>query len=596
MKIYANARVYTMTHSAEDAANAHAAHQAAVSNRVSASNQGDNGADQALVVDGHKIAFVGTLDEAREFAAAAGGSEGPQDSQRGVEEVDCGGNVILPGLVDSHIHAMATAASRFEVDLRSTRSLNHAVHRIAEHARYLPEGQWVTGGRWDANTWTDVKEPNRALLDELVPDRPVAVWSIDFHTLWLNGAALASIGIDDDTPDPRGGRIVRDADGVATGVLKEDAATLAEREFPVAPLDVRVDQMRQAQQAWFAEGITGVHDFDGGISREAWRGLNAAGDLKLKVVKYLRLDEWDDAEVKDWRTGTREGDRFMQGGLKLFSDGALGSHTCHMTHPFPQPGHDGSPNYGLPIASQDVLVEQVLGAYERGIGVAIHAIGDQANRDVLTAFKRTEAERLAAQKLAGHALRPRLEHAQFMQAADVPMMAELGVIASMQPRHCISDIPLLPQVENNPGLLAYPWGVLEAAGVALSFGSDAPVEPTTPFAAIYASMTRADIGGEPDTSFQPDRRISAYDAVRAHTAGTAFAAGLEKETGVLAPGMDADFIVVDTDPFVPVDNGGEGSGFTGRYPSEDALFAHACAVRDSSVKMTVAAGEVVHSL
>lgn len=574
MEIYANARIYAMAR--ESFGGLPESLKGRGTDAISAV------AKEALVVDGARIAFVGSLSEARDFA------------ETGTKEIDCGGGVLLPGLVDSHIHALATAASRFEVDLRSTRSLAEAVHRIAEHARYLPDGQWVTGGRWDANTWTDVHEPNRQLLDELVPERPVAVWSIDFHTLWLNGAALASIGIDDDTPDPRGGRIVRDGNGAATGVLKEDAATLAERQFPVAELEVRVEQLRQAQQAWLAEGITGVHDFDGGAARQAWRGLNKAGDLRLKVVKYLRLDEWDDPAVNDWRTGTREGTRFLQGGLKLFSDGALGSHTCHMTHPFPQVGSDGQPNYGLPIASEDVLAEQIIGAYDRGIGVAIHAIGDKANRTVLRAFERTAQQRQHAIGVSGHPLRPRLEHAQFVQACDVSRMAQLGAIASMQPRHCISDIPLLPQVEGHPGLLAYPWGELASAGVALAFGSDAPVEPTNPFVGVYAAMTRATIDGDASTSFQPERRISAYDAIRAHTSGAAYAAGLEEETGQLAPGMDADFIVVDSDPLVPKLGGG--SGVTGSYESEDALFQHACAVRDTAVQMTVAGGKEVHTI
>lgn len=548
MKIYANARVHTLT--ARDDVH------------------------EALVVDNGTVAFTGPLAQAREFAS-------------GAEEVDCGGNVIVPGLVDAHIHAIATAGGLKEVDLRSAQSLAEAVERIVKHEQSMPEGQWLTGGRWDANTWTDASEPNRELLDQLIPNRPVAVWSIDFHTLWLNGAALAAVGIDDDTPDPRGGRIVRDADGKATGVLREDAATIAERSIPVAPREARVDSMRTAQQTWLSEGLTGVHDFDGNASREAWEGLIAADDLKLKVVKYLRLDEWEWAKESEWRTGGRTGDRFIHGGLKLFSDGALGSHTCHMTHPFPVPGHDGQPNYGLPIASQDVLVEQILDAYDHGISAAIHAIGDQANRDVLNAFQRTEPQRRAAAEKYNSLMRSRIEHAQFMQEKDIDLMVSLGVVASMQPRHCISDIPLLPQVENNPGLLAYPWQELDQAGIVLAFGSDAPVEPSNPWAAIYASMTRADISGDPATTFQADKRISAYSALWAHTAGAAFAGGIESEAGVLAPGMDADFIVIDSDPF----NAEGGNGLTGEYASEEALFAHATAVRDTQVQLTVTAGQ-----
>lgn len=533
MKIFANARVHTL---------------------VSPSD-----VHEAVLVDAGKIVECGTRAALRERAPHAA-------------EIDCGGKVLIPGLVDAHIHALSTAATLDQVDLSSARSLDQAVHLIKAHESTLADGQWLTGGKWDANKWTDADRPDRKLLDQLIPDRPVAVWSVDLHTLWLNGAALDAVGIDDSTPDPRGGRIVRDDNGHATGVLREDAATIAERQFPVAPRQERVKLMNRAQKEWLAQGITGVHDFDGNASREAWEGLIESDQLLLKVVKYLRLDEWEWAKETCWRTGERVGNRFIKGGLKLFSDGALGSHTCHMCHPFPQPRLDGSPNYGLPIASQDVLVDQINEAYSHGIGVAIHAIGDQANRDVLRALQRTAQ---------GAPVAPRVEHVQFIQESDIALMAELGAVASMQPRHCISDIPLLPQVENNPGLVAYPWKQSLEAGIPLAFGSDAPVEPTTPWAAIYAAMTRADIGGDPATSFQPHNRISAYDALVAHTRGTAVAVGLEKETGTLAPGMDADFIVIDSDPLRSIGN------------SEAALFEQAESIRDTTVELTVVAGQEV---
>lgn len=533
MRIYANARVHTL--------------------------KSPTDVYEALLVDAGKVVAVGTVAQLKERAP-------------GAPEVDCGGKVVIPGLVDAHIHALSTAATLDQVDLSSARTLPEAVSLMVDYHRTLAPGRWLRGGKWDVNKWSDVDAPNRALLDELIPDRPVAVWSVDLHTLWLNGAALDAVGIDDETPDPRGGRIVRDESGRATGVLLEDAATLAERQFPVEPLDERIQQMNRAQREWLAQGITGVHDFDGNASREAWEGLISADQLRLKVVKYLRLDEWDWAKESGWRTGDRVTDRFIKGGLKLFSDGALGSRTCHMCHPFPQLRVDGTANYGLPIASQDVLVEQIAEAYLHGIGVAIHAIGDQANRDVLRALQKTAGEAPVA---------PRVEHVQFIQESDIPVMAQLGAIASMQPRHCISDIPLLPMVENNPGLVAYSWKQSLAAGIPLAFGSDAPVEPTSPWAAIYAAMTRADISGDKSTSFQPHNRISAYDALVAHTAGAARAAGLADETGMLVPGMDADFIVIDSNPFADPGD------------SEESLFAVAESVRDTTVELTVAAGEEV---
>lgn len=553
-------------------------------------------ADAVLVDDAGRIAGIGSTEEMRELASSAGvRADGTANAGR-LEEIDCAGGVLLPGLVDAHAHALSAANTLSEIDLRAVRSLTAAVDTIRAHAQTLPEGEWITGGRWDSNTWLDSDgrrglQPDRELLDAAVPDRPVALWSIDYHTLWLNGAALAAVGIDDSTPNPRGGEIVRDASGKATGILREDAATIAERRIPPMPIAARVESMRRAQRRWLAEGLTGVHDIDGTVSREAWEGLIAADELRMRVVKYLRLDEWEWAKETGWRTGgaVDARGRFVRGGLKLFSDGALGSQTSYMTDPFPSPGgEDHLPNYGLPIATEDVLVEQIEEAVACGVSTAIHAIGDRANHHVLAALARTQQATEAARARFGAPMRHRIEHAQFVRPEDVARFRELGVVASMQPRHCISDLHLLASLQPDPRLAAYAWKDLIAAGAHLAFGSDAPVEPTNPFAGIYAAMTRAHIDGDPATTFQPERRIPAIEALRAHTTGAAYAAGLEAQTGRLAPGFDADLIVVDVDP---LESAG-GSGVTGEYASEAALFEHAVAVRDTQVHMAVVGGEV----
>ncbi|WP_029089502.1 amidohydrolase [Brevibacterium album] len=568
--------------------------EAAAGGRAAAHPHPASGADAILTAGGTVVA-TGTRDELRDMAGV-----------RLAEEVDLGGRVILPGFTDAHLHAISTANTIAEVDLRQVRSLRAAVDTVAAHARTLPAGQWVTGGRWDSNTWDlgGAYQPDRRLLDEAVPERPVALWSIDYHTLWLNGAALAAVGIDDETPDPVGGEIVRDGSGRATGILREDAATIAERRMPALSLDQRRQNLLTAQNRWLAEGLTGLHDIDGAASQETWEALRAEDRQLMRVVKYLRLEELDHARESGWRTGDqlgRSGDRvrqpgapdadgwFVRGGLKLFSDGALGSQTSHMTDPFPaHPGEDHLPNYGLPIASEDMLVEQLETAAAAGISAAVHAIGDRANHHVLAAFARTEEAWREARLRHGRSLRHRVEHAQFVRPEEVARFAELGIVASMQPRHCISDLHLLETLRPDPRLAAYAWKDLLAAGVPLAFGSDGPVEPTDPFAAIYAAMTRADISGDPATTFQAERRIPAWDAVAAHTSGAAYAAGLEGRTGALVPGQAADFIAVDVDPL----HADGGSGVTGEYASEAALFEHALAVRDAQVQMTVVAGEV----
>ena len=559
-------------------------------------------AEEALLVQDGRVVATGPVAGLRERAGS-----GPLD------EVDLEGRVVLPGFIDAHLHAISTANTIAEVDLRQVRSLRAAVDTVAAHAAALGPGEWVTGGRWDSNTWDmgrgDSYQPDRAALDAAVPDRPVALWSVDYHTLWLNGAALEAVGIDDRTPNPVGGEIVRDASGRATGILREDAATIAERRMPALSLDQRAQNLLTAQRKWLAEGLTGVHDIDGAPSQEAWDALRDDDGLLLRVVKYLRLDELDRARGEGWRTGDQLGrhriagqpeavlpwdspdvdDWFVRGGLKLFSDGALGSQTSFMTDPFPaRPGEDHLPNYGLPIAGEDLLVEQIEQALEAGIALAVHAIGDRANHHVLSAFARTRDSSSRAQQRHRRPLRHRIEHAQFVRPEEVALFASLGIVASMQPRHCISDLHLLESLRPDPRLAAYAWKDLAAAGAAVAFGSDGPVEPTDPFAGIYAAMTRAHIDGDPTTVFQPERRIPAWDAIAAHTSGAAYAAGLEGRVGTLAPGMAADLIAIDVDPFVA----DGGSGFTGEYDSEAALFEHALAVRDATVHLTAVGGDV----
>ena len=577
----------------------------------------------AILVDGGAIVAIGTRDELLALATASAGTAA------GVEEIDCGGRVILPGLVDAHMHSVAYAASLVDLDLSGTTSLTEAVAAIRERAQTLPVGTWVVGSGWDLNRWADPRYPDRALLDAEVPDHPVAMWSIDLHTVWANGHALEIAGIDEATPDPSGGEIVRDAVGVATGLIREDAADLLIRFIPEVSREEQVEMLERTQRLFLSLGLTGIHDFDGIASTLGWNDLREAGRQDIRVTKFLRGPEVPWAIETGWQTGG--GDDWLQhGGLKLFADGALGSHTSHMSSPFPAPEPAGvgvhgaevreaaadaavassgagtaAPvaethlNYGIAQMSEDELFEQARIATEAGISVAIHAIGDQANHHVLGVFERLRPITLSVEARLGRRLRHRVEHAQFIQPADVARFAALDVTASMQPRHCISDLHLLHLIDESAQLAAYAWPDLVRADAAVIFGSDGPVEHANPFAAIYAAMTRADIGGDPTTTFQPERRMSAVEALRLHTRAPAVAAGLGERRGRLAPGMDADFIVVDTDPHVAdglIDAEAPAGpvGLLG-YVSEAALFAHAEAIRDTRVALTVVGGEVKHS-
>lgn len=642
MRLFSNAvvRTFTPSSSGSDAATLAAA---------------TDTAPDSILVDGETIVAVGTRAELLDIAASESSTTAALASAGGIgattvipglefEEIDCAGQVILPGLVDAHMHSVHYADSLTDLDLSNVCSLAEAVDAIRERASSMPFGEWVVGSGWDLNKWDDPRYPDRELLDQAVPDHPVAMWSVDLHTLWTNAHGLEIAGIDGLTADPFGGEFVRDDDGVLTGLVREDATDLVARYIPEPTREEQVERLDRTQKLFLSQGLTGIHDFDSIASTLGWYDLREADRQHIRVTKYLRSPEVPWAIETGWHTG--DGDDWLRrGGLKLFSDGALGSHTCHMSSPFREPSAHEEPsayeekdapeatsapgelsgqetftypgtvpedalssepegaNYGITQMSEDDLFENARWATEAGISVAIHAIGDQANHHVLNVFDRLRQITKEAEERFERPLRHRVEHAQFIQPADVARFAELDVIASMQPRHCISDLHLLHLIDESAQLAAYAWPDLLAAGAHVAFGSDGPVEPANPFAAIYAAMTRANISGEASTSFQPRRRLSAVEAIRQHTMGPAYAAGLEDRRGYLAPGMDADFIVVDTDPCVAAGLTDSADAQDGPYKhdglldyeSEGALFAHAEALRDTTVALTVVGGQVKYS-
>ncbi|MFF0574877.1 amidohydrolase [Streptosporangium saharense] len=491
--------------------------------RNAAIRTGDSGTPlaQAMAVDGERLLAVGTEALVREAA-------GP-----GAELVDLEGAAVLPGFYDAHIHTAQYAQSLGAVDLRDVRSLDDALARVAAHAARLRPGAWLFGGRWNSNTWDPPAQPDRYALDSVCPELPVALPSVDGHTVWANSAALRLAGIDASTPDPVGGEIVRDATGEPTGILRE-AASYPLRELMVSP-DLR-DLLRVAQDELLALGLTSVHDIDGEDCRAAYLELRDAGELRLRVHKAIPMNHLDAAIAEGRRTG--QGDDWVRTGpVKIFSDGALGSHTCHMHTAFA-----GEPeNNGIAVTPYEDLVRLFSKAAEAGIAVATHAIGDRANHLVIDAYEAIGAR-------AG--LRHRIEHAQHLLPGDLSRMARLGVVASMQPVHCTSDIDLVDTLLSGHDLASYAWRGMLNVGVALAFGSDAPVEHPNPFAALYAAVTRSRPDGTPAGGWQPEQRLSMGEAITAHTLGAAYAAGEENDKGVLSPGRLADFVVVDTDPYV----------------------------------------------
>ena len=480
-----------------------------------------------LLARGENIVALGTPQELRAQATGA------------VETIDLGGATVIPGLTDAHIHTANYARELAAVDLRGTGSLAEALERIRAHAATLPDGAWIFGGRWDFNSWDVPVQPDKAALDSVTGSHPAALPSIDGHTVWANSAALAIAGIDATTPDPIGGEMVRTPDGEPTGILREAAhAPLSDIMHGGAAGDLE-SQLASAQQRLVAAGLTGVHDFDGDECRTAYEALRARGDLRLRVHQSIPATSLDRAIEAGVATG--DGDVWLRTGpVKLFSDGALGSHSSHMSSPFP--GEDG--NTGLEVTPYPELLSLARRAADAGIAVATHAIGDRANQLVLDVY-----EELAGIPLAAAGLRHRIEHTQHLRPQDVARVARLGVIPSMQPTHCTTDITLASTLLAGRQLASYAWRSLIDAGATPAFGSDAPVEAPDPLHGIHAAVTRQRPDGEPAGGWQPGERITVAEAIAGFTIGAAYASGEEALKGRLRPGMLADFTALGADPY-----------------------------------------------
>ncbi|WP_246104657.1 amidohydrolase [Rudaeicoccus suwonensis] len=449
--------------------------------------------------------------------------------------VELGGALVLPGMHDAHIHTASLARELAALDLRRVTTLEQALQHVQQYAETIPSGAWIMGGRWDSNKWTPPGQPTRHDLDRVSGDHPVALASIDGHTMWVNTAALSAVGITFDTPDPAGGVIARDDQGSPTGILREAACEAVERVYASPVSGDLADQLAAAQEHLLSVGLTSVTDLDGEDARAAYLRMKSDGWLNIRVTKGIPVTHLDAAIAEGRRSG--DGDDWLRvGPVKLFSDGALGSHTCHMSHGF----RGDESNHGMPVLSHEQVLAYARRATDAGIAVATHAIGDQAAHTVLGAYEQLRAE-------TGTSMTLSIEHSQFLQPDDVHRMAQLGVTASMQPTHCTSDITLCEAMLPDSPLVAYGWRTLLDAGVAVAFGSDAPVEDPNPFFGLHAAVTRQRFDGTPAGGWQPHERVTINEAIAAHTAGSARLTGDFTRKGRLTAGRLADFIAIDTD-------------------------------------------------
>ncbi len=516
-----------------------------------------------LAVDGERILAVGETEKLfREFDRAG--------------RQDMGGKIILPGLTDAHLHLQEYALLVQKVDCE-TDSKEECLHRVAERLPKLRPGEWLLGHGWNQNLWQDVLPhpnpspkacpacpggqarersrrvgrgaegeggwPSSADLDAISAEIPIYLTAKSMHAGWANSAALRLAGINAATPDPLNGQIQHDRRGQPTGILLEEAMKLIEAVIPKPGVDEIAEAIRQVQPALWRMGLTSVHDFDKRPCFMALQQLHGCGELRLRVTKSIPIEDLPLAVGLGLRSGFGD-DTLQIGSVKAFADGALGPRTAAMFDPYV----DEPENRGILILDGEALFEYGRLAAESGLSLAVHAIGDRANHEVLNGFAQLRAYE---HEQGLPSLRHRVEHVQVLHPDDAGRLSELGLIASMQPAHAPSDMYMADRYWGGRAALAYAWRTQLQHGARLAFGSDAPVEVPNPFLGLHAAVTRRRVEGTPGPEgWYGEQRLTLQEALEGFTLGPAYAAGVEDRFGQLAAGYTADLIVLEDDPFL----------------------------------------------
>jgi len=478
----------------------------------------------AIAIHGSIILAVGSD---REVAALA---------RPGDELIDLHGRTVIPGLVDSHLHLHWYAQFNQRINLQGVTSLDKVQARVRARAEQTPAGEWVLGRGWNQNLWPGRAFPTAADLDRVAPDHPVYLVAQSGHAGWANSRALKLAGITPERPDPPGGRIQRDNTGQPTGIIFEEAMKIFQETIGRPPPAEAAEAIRQALPSLWKAGITGVHCMDAEPAFQALQLLHQRGDLRLRVVKYLPVEQMDHAIGIGLRSGF--GDDWLRiGGIKLFADGALGVRTAALFEPYT----GESDNRGIMILEKEELWEIGRRASAAGLSLAVHAIGDRANRMVLEML-----EAIPPVPPIPH----RIEHLQLLHPADFGRLAAHDITAAMQPIHATSDMEMAEQHWGERTRYAYACRSLLERGTRLALGSDAPVESVEPLLGIHAAVTRRRPDGSPGPDgWRPEQRLTITQAVTGFTLGPAQAAGMAHKVGTLTPGKLADLVVLDQDIF-----------------------------------------------
>ena len=491
----------------------------------------------AIVIAGDRIVAVG--------------SDASVDPEaRGAREIDARGGLILPGFIDAHIHLLAGGLRLMSVQLRDASSPQEVALRLHEFAATVPAGTWITGGDWDHERWGGAL-PTRAWIDQATSSHPVWINRLDGHMALANSVTLALAGITRRTPDVSGGEIVREADGVPTGLLKDRAMDLVQRVSPASGASLEDRALDAAMRHVAAQGVTSVHHM-GSIPQagswgelDAFRRAHANGALRTRIYCAVPLADWQRLgeliASGVFGGGDGRGDAWLKiGALKGFVDGSLGSRTAA----FHEPYDDVPGDCGIFVTDPDDLLEWTTNADAAGLHCVIHAIGDRANTFLLDTVERVIARNGVRDR------RFRVEHAQHLRAQDVPRFARTGAIASMQPLHLVEDAVWAERaIGAVRSQMTYACRSLIDAGARVAFGSDWFVAPPVPIAGLAAAVTRQPTGGGHRDGWIPAQRITLDQALRAYTVDAAYASFDDGLKGRIRPGLLADIVVLDRDPF-----------------------------------------------
>jgi predicted amidohydrolase YtcJ len=493
---------------------------------------------EAVAIRGHTIVAVGTDAELARFVG------------RGTEVIDLEGRLAIPGFIEGHGHFMGVGQAKMNLDLMNVRNWDEVVQMVAAAAADAPRDAWIVGRGWHQEKWDAAPQPNvqgiplHTSLDSVSPNNPVLLTHASGHMSFANARALELAGIDRNTPDPAGGEILRDAQGDATGLLRQNAQGLATRargradgERTQADRDAESRRaVELAGQEALSKGITSFHDAGASYSTvDFFRQLESEGALPVRLYVMIRdgLDAHEQ-HMANYLSPAEENDYLVVRAIKVAIDGALGSHGAWLLEPYAdRAGHTGFST--TPVAQVGRIAEL---AITNGFQLNIHAIGDRGNREVLDIYERTFAAHPDRSDL-----RWRIEHAQHLNPADIPRFGQLGVIASMQGIHATSDAPWIhPRLgEERARHGAYVWRSLLDSGAIIANGTDAPVEDIDPIASFHASVSRRTASGD---VFYPEQRMTREEALRSYTLSNAFAAFEEHVKGSITPGKLADIVVL----------------------------------------------------